>query len=417
MNKIATYYKSKTKDFNLILGDSRFILKQFVFKFDLIIADPPYFLSNGGISIKSGKIVCVDKGEWDKPSNANSIDQFNKEWLSLCKEKLKDNGTIWISGTYHNIFSVAKALNDLNFKILNIVTWAKTDPPENISHRMLTHSSELIIWAKKSQTAHHNYNYELMYKLNNNKQMTDVWYMPAVHKWEKTCGKHPTQKPLALLSRIILASTKNNDWILDPFCGSGTTGIAANLLKRRFLGIEKESNFLELAAKRRTEIDNDDIRNLYQEKILAECHTANTVNETKYVLIGRIGSIEQWKWLNKSHEYNLPITKILSMPKLLEIDYFLGLYEKEIIFLKVGRMKPQLKTKEQIKESSMNMYSPKRDNTYWVLHLIEDSSIDFKNATFKRDIIISKQQERGAYWIRKLNEVKNAFNSNSNDIQ
>ena len=409
MNKMGTYYKSSNKDFNLIKGDCTNILSQFEFKFDMIVADPPYFLSNGGISISSGKIVCVDKGEWDKPTDNYSVDQFNREWISICRDKLKENGTIWVSGTYHNIFSVAKALNELNFKILNIVTWAKTDPPENLSHRMLTHSSELIIWAKKSKSAHHKYNYDLMYQLNNNKQMTDVWYMSAVHKWEKTCGKHPTQKPLALISRIILASTKKNDWILDPFCGSGTTGIAASLLERNFLGIEKELNFLDMSAKRRTEINNNDIRILYQEKILSECHTANSINETKHVLIGRIGSFEQWEWLNKSHEYNLPISKILSMPKLLEIDYFLGLYDKNIIFLKVGRMKPQLKTKEQIKESSMNKYSPKRDNTYWVLHLIEDNSIDLKNTTFKRSTIISKQEERGAYWIRELDEVRNAF--------
>ena len=406
---MPTFYKSKNNDFNLMMGDSNLLLNQLDFKFDLIVADPPYFLSNGGIGFSSGKIVCVDKGEWDKPIGDNSIDQFNKNWISICKEKLKDNGTIWISGTYHNIFSVAKALSELNFKILNIVTWAKKDPPENVSHRMFTHSSEFFIWAKKSRTAYHSYNYQLMYQLNNNKQMTDVWYMSAVHKWEKTCGKHPTQKPLALIARIILASTKKNDWILDPFCGSGTTGIASSLLERNFLGIEKEVDFLNISARRREEIENNEIRLMYQEGILAECQTANSTSDIKHVLIGRIGSLEQWKWLKKSHEYNLPISKILSMPKLLEVDYFLGFYEKEILFLKVGRMKPRLKTKEQIQESSKYQYSPKRDNVYWVLHLVEERSIDYKNKVFERNTLISRQQERGAYWIRELSEVLEAF--------
>ena len=368
------------------------------------------FLSNGGISFSSGKVVCVDKGEWDKAKDGISIDEFNREWITSCKDKLKENGTIWISGTYHNIFSVAKILNELNFKIINILTWAKTNPPENVSHRTLTYSSELIIWAKKSKFAHHKYNYDLMLSLNNNKQMTDVWYMPAVHKWEKSCGRHPTQKPLALLSRIILASTKKKDWILDPFNGSGTTGIAASLLERNYLGIEKELNYLEIAANRRDEIENPEIRLAYQEKIFEECHTTNMSSKSKNVLIGRIGSKEQWEWLKKTHNYNIPVSKILSMPKLLDIHYFLSEFNKEILFLKVGQIKPKLKTKEEIKERSLNLYSPQRDSTYWLIHLVEDDSLYYKNKNFNRRLIINKQQERGAYWIRELEEVIKAFN-------
>ena len=243
-------YFYPNKEFALLLGDCSVLLPQFEHKFDMIFADPPYFLSNGGISNSNGKLVCVDKGDWDKGGTPEYIQEFNKKWLTACKSKLKDNGTIWVSGTHHNIFSVADQLSELGFKILNVVTWAKTNPPDNLSHRMLTHSSEFIIWAKKTKQAYHKYNYELMKQLNDDKQMTDVWYMPAVAKWEKSCGKHPTQKPLPLLARIILASTNKNDWILDPFNGSGTTGIAAKLLERRFLGIDQDESFLELTKKR-----------------------------------------------------------------------------------------------------------------------------------------------------------------------
>ena len=179
--------------------------------------------------MQSGKVVCVDKGEWDKGGTLESVNEFNLRWLSLCREKLKDNGTIWISGTYHNIFSVANALQQLGFKILNVITWVKTNPPPNISCRFFTHSTEFVIWARKCEKKPHLYNYELMKHINSDKQMTDVWHLPAIGRWEKSCGKHPTQKPLALLTRIILSSTEAGSWVLDPFAGSSTTGIAASL--------------------------------------------------------------------------------------------------------------------------------------------------------------------------------------------
>lgn len=264
---ITSYYKSVNHDFTLLEGDCMKLLPQFDFKFDMIFADPPYFLSNGGISVQSGKIVCVDKGEWDKQGTDVSINEFNLRWISLCREKLKDKGTIWVSGTYHNIFSVASAMQQLGFKILNVITWAKTNPPPNISCRYFTHSTEFVIWARKNARTPHYYDYDLMKLINNGKQMTDVWRMPAIARWEKSCGKHPTQKPLALLTRIILASTKSNAWILDPFSGSSTTGIAASLVGRRFLGIEVEKEYLELSRKRRDEINDDDIRTRYLKKI------------------------------------------------------------------------------------------------------------------------------------------------------
>lgn len=253
---IHPYYTSPSKDFLLANGDSFKLLKEFDFKFDMIFADPPYFLSNGGISLQSGKVVSVDKGEWDKGMSQDEVMTFNMEWLRLCRDKLKDNGSIWISGTYHNIFSVANSLTILGYKILNVVTWEKTNPPVNISCRYFKYSTEFIIWARKMKKVPHKFNYELMKELNGGKQMTDVWRMPAIGRWEKTCGKHPTQKPLRLLVRIILATTSQGDWILDPFSGSSTTGIAANLCGRRFAGIEQEEAYCRLSKARRGEIDN-----------------------------------------------------------------------------------------------------------------------------------------------------------------
>lgn len=233
----------------------------------MIFADPPYFLSNGGISYQSGRVVCVDKGDWDKGGTPESILDFNRKWLMLCREKLKDNGTIWISGTYHNIFTIANLLTELGYKILNVITWVKTNPPPNISCRYFTFSTEFIVWARKCIKVPHKYNYEIMKAINDGKQMTDVWRLPAIGRWEKSCGKHPTQKPLSLLTRIILASTDANDWILDPFAGSSTTGIATNLCGRRFLGIEKEIDFAILSKARREEIDRPGIRQSYIKRL------------------------------------------------------------------------------------------------------------------------------------------------------
>ena len=264
---IKPYYRSSDHAFNLVCGDSFELLPQFDFKFDMIFADPPYFLSKGGISVQSGKVVCVDKGSWDKGMSPEEIDRFNLKWLSLCRDKLKDKGTVWISGTYHNIFSVANALTRLEYKILNVITWAKTNPPPNISCRYFTYSTEFIIWARKSEKIPHYYNYELMKYINGGRQMTDVWKLPAIAPWEKTCTKHPTQKPLGLLSRIILASTNPGAWILDPFAGSSTTGIAAILLERRFLGIEREEEFAYISRARRKEIENPKTFSSYRKKI------------------------------------------------------------------------------------------------------------------------------------------------------
>lgn len=274
---IVPYYKSEDRAFTVVHGDCLDVLTRFDFKFDMIFADPPYFLSNGGISYHAGKVVCVDKGDWDKGGTPESILNFNREWLTLCREKLKDNGTIWISGNHHNIFAIATALNELGYKLLNVITWVKTNPPPNISRRFFTHSTEFILWARKSPKVPHRYNYELMKSINGDKQMTDVWRLPAIARWEKSCGKHPTQKPLALLTRSILASTHRGDWILDPFAGSSTTGIAANLCGRRYLGIEKEATFADLSKHRRLEIDDLSIKAKHISRLTDICFEEMTL--------------------------------------------------------------------------------------------------------------------------------------------
>jgi site-specific DNA-methyltransferase (adenine-specific) len=261
------YFKSEDKKFYLLHGDTMELLPKFEHKFDMIFADPPYFLSNNGLSIQSGKIVSVNKGTWDKSEGFEEVNNFNREWLTLARDKMKDNATIWISGTMHNIFSVGQILTELGFKILNVITWEKTNPPPNFSCRYFTYSTEQIIWARKEPKVPHYFNYDLMKKLNDDKQMKDVWKLSAIAPWEKSCGKHPTQKPLSVLSRLILASTKPNAWILDPFAGSSTTGIASNLANRKYLGIDKEIDFLEISKNRKTEIENFKTAEIYRKKI------------------------------------------------------------------------------------------------------------------------------------------------------
>ena len=249
-------FTSIDSSFSLYQGDCNELLPQMKEKFDLIFADPPYFLSNDGLSIQNGKIVSVNKGEWDRGNEIEDIDNFNMKWIANAKIALKSTGSIMISGTYHNIFSLGRALQKLDFKILNIITWQKTNPPSNFSCRYLTHSTEQIIWARKSHKHKHTFNYEFLKALNGGKQMRDVWSFPAIAPWEKSCGKHPTQKPLALLVRLLLMSSNENSLICDPFSGSSTTGIAANLLNRKFVGIEQESEFIGISVKRKKELEH-----------------------------------------------------------------------------------------------------------------------------------------------------------------
>ena len=251
MNELKYYYDEK--NFKLIKGDCLEVLKNIESNsIDMIFADPPYFLSGDGITCSAGKMVSVKKGNWDEKIEIKEKHEFNKKWINLCKNVLKDNGTIWISGTMHNIYSIGMALEEEGFKIINNITWKKLNPPPNISCRAFTHSTETILWAKKdSKRTKHKFNYEVMKELNGGKQMKDVWETSLTKPSEKKCGKHPTQKPIELLERIVLASTDENDLILDPFNGSGTTGIVASRLNRRYIGIEKEKEYLDLTIKRK----------------------------------------------------------------------------------------------------------------------------------------------------------------------
>jgi len=219
-------------------------------RFDMIFADPPYFLSNGGITCHAGKMVKVDKGQWDKSNGSEMNHEFNTAWLSRCQKLLIPNGTLWVSGTQHVIHSVGYAMQQIGMKILNDITWEKPNPPPNLSCRYFTHSTETIIWAAKNAKSKHCFNYDKMREINNGKQMKSVWTITAPNGGEKEFGKHPTQKPVQLLERIILASTSEGSLVFDPFSGSSTTGVAAIKLRRKFVGCELESEFIRLSSKR-----------------------------------------------------------------------------------------------------------------------------------------------------------------------
>ena len=225
---------------------------------DLIFADPPYFLSNDGFSCSGGKQVSVNKGEWDRDAGIEERHAFNRAWLAACRRILTLNGTIFISGTYHNIYSIGMALEQEGYKILNNITWEKLNPPPNLSCRYFTHSTETILWARKDEKkASHYYNYELMKEINGGKQMKDVWTGALTPQSEKKFGKHPTQKPEYLLERIILAASREGDLVLDPFVGSGTTSVVAKKLRRRSIGIDQESEYLDLAVRRLEAVNNE----------------------------------------------------------------------------------------------------------------------------------------------------------------
>jgi len=225
---------------------------------DMIFADPPYFLSNGGFTCKNGKMTSVNKGKWDETNGLKKDFDFHLTWTKACHRALKPGGTIWISGTYHSIYQCGFALQVNKFHILNDIVWFKPNASPNLSCRFFTASHETIIWARKDKKGKHKFNYELMRDGNwasdfikkPNLQMRSVWSIYPPKKEEKKFGKHPTQKPIDLLVRIIIASTEKGDLILDPFTGSSTTGLAAALNDRKFIGIDLEKRYLELSKKR-----------------------------------------------------------------------------------------------------------------------------------------------------------------------
>lgn len=248
------------KSFVLFREDCIELLKQIPENtIDMIFADPPYNLSNGGFTVHAGKMVSVHKGDWDKSKGVDQDFEFHTRWIQECYRVLKPNGTIWISGTYHSIYQCGFALQLLGYKILNDITWFKPNASPNLSGRYFTASHETLLWARKDPNGKHTFNYQEMKNGNwhetdfikkDGKQMRSVWALGTPRTDEKTFGKHPTQKPLALLERIVLASSNKGDIILDPFTGSSTTGLAAVKHGRKFIGIDLEKEYLDLSKKR-----------------------------------------------------------------------------------------------------------------------------------------------------------------------
>ena len=240
---------------------------------DMIFADPPYLLSNGGFTVHAGKRVSVNKGEWDKSNGFKKDFDFHLNWIKACKRILKPQGTIWISGTYHSIYQCGFILQNTGLHILNDIAWFKPNGSPNLSCRYFTASHETLLWAIKNKRAKHAFNYEKMrngswpedFLKKPNKQMRSVWAINTPKTVEKRFGKHPTQKPVDLLKRIVLASTNNGDLILDPFTGSSTTGLAAYLFGRKFIGIDTEKKYLDLSIKRFEELDKN-LKKKYSKK-------------------------------------------------------------------------------------------------------------------------------------------------------
>ncbi len=232
---------------------------------DMVFADPPYMLSNGGFTVHAGKMVSVNKGDWDKSKGVKEDFDFHVKWIEAVRRVLKPSGTIWISGTYHSIYQCGFALQVAGFHVLNDIAWFKPNASPNLSCRFFTASHETIIWARKDKKAKHIFNYDLMKNgvwpedalKKPGLQMRSVWSMGTPKPVEKKFGKHPTQKPEDLLKRIILASTNKGDTVLDPFAGSSTTGIASHLFGRNFIGIDLEKKYLDLSIKRFEELDKN----------------------------------------------------------------------------------------------------------------------------------------------------------------
>lgn len=237
-------------EYKLLCGDCMKLLPKLeAGSVDLIFADPPYFLSNDGITCKGGKMVSVNKADWDKSVGLKDIHSFNRKWIRRCYRVLKDTGSIFISGTFHNIYSIGMALQQEGFAIVNNITWQKLNPPPNLACKCFTHSTETVIWAVKNKKKYY-FNYQLMKQLNDGKQMKDVWSGTLTPQREKIHGKHPTQKPEYLLERIILAASKEGDVVLDPFAGSSTTGVVAVRHGRKYIGIDNVPEYIDISERR-----------------------------------------------------------------------------------------------------------------------------------------------------------------------
>lgn len=264
---MAPLYQTGNEDFTLYHGDTMKLISSIGKKVDMIFADPPYFLSKNISICINGTWKSFEKGKWDRVTSQENINAFNKKWLSECRNVLKEDGTIFVTGTYHNIFSVASCMVELGYKILNIIVWQKSDAKPTLSRNYFNFTTEYIVWARKNEKVTHYFNCDLMEQLNGGARMSDVWRIPFLSSWELKCGKHPTQKPLRLLYRIILASTREGDTILDPFAGSCTTGIAASLLDRKFIGIDQSLDYLMYGIRRKQEIEEPKTAELIKKKM------------------------------------------------------------------------------------------------------------------------------------------------------
>lgn len=257
--KIASKPYLEEENMKLYLKDCFKLLREIPDNsIDMVFADPPYFLSNGGISCRAGKMVKVDKGDWDKSNGFEQDFAFNYNWIKECKRILKSNGTIWITGSRHNIFMIGAILQQLDFNLLNDIAWFKPNAPPNLSCKYFAHSHETLLWARREKKISHKFNYEIVKEWeskedifkNENKQMRSVWSIPLTPQREKQQGKHPTQKPIELLRRVILSSTDEGDIVLDPFNGSGTTGLVCKKYNRKYLGVDNKREYLEITKKR-----------------------------------------------------------------------------------------------------------------------------------------------------------------------
>ncbi|MEQ8234220.1 MAG: site-specific DNA-methyltransferase [Gammaproteobacteria bacterium] len=250
----GTAWRSRNGDSYLVCADQAKLFASLPdASVDCVWTDPPYLLSNGGSTCQAGRRVSVDKGEWDQSQGIDADHAFNRAWLAECHRVLKPTGTIWVSGTHHVYLSVGMAMLQLGFRLLNDIVWEKPNPPPNLGCRCFTHATEMLLWAARSprgDRARYYFDYDAMKAQNGGRQMKNVWRFTAPGKNEKSHGRHPTQKPLKLIERCLEASTRPGDVVLDPFAGSGSTGVAALALGRRFVGAELERDYTRLAARR-----------------------------------------------------------------------------------------------------------------------------------------------------------------------
>ncbi len=352
-------FRDPKHDLTLYHGDSLELLSAFEpDSVDLIFADPPYFLSNDGITCHAGRMVSVNKGDWDRSRGPDTNHEFNKAWLFLCQRVLKPNGAIWVSGTSHVIHSVGFAMQQLEFKLLNDITWVKPNPPPNLSCRYFTHATETLIWAAKSRKSKHTFHYRLMKELSGGKQMKSVWQIPPPEPEEKRFGKHPTQKPLRLLERILLAASNEGDLVLDPFLGSGTTALAALRLRRRVVAADLEAVSVTLAVARI-------VGELVSVRVLAACFVGTAVDSSstqRLPPLGPCGRTHRVEHQSKGRppSYARPFSALDLQPCSMDRSskptlpghmtlltrtvyreckyFFVGLHRREVIFSVIARL-------------------------------------------------------------------------------